>query len=111
MIRRPPRSTLFPYTTLFRSLPGVITTCVSRVLNAQQHIRLVRVRPIVFLQVEAKTALERAAGARPADDLTPRFVFLEPQPGVPVALIGFQVVARVLVCLRLAIPRHGALEL
>src|SRR2546425_9734048 len=25
MIRRPPRSTLFPYTTLFRSLPGVST--------------------------------------------------------------------------------------
>src|SRR6266700_7863942 len=25
MIRRPPRSTLFPYTTLFRSLVGVIT--------------------------------------------------------------------------------------
>src|SRR2546425_4930632 len=24
MIRRPPRSTLFPYTTLFRSLPGPI---------------------------------------------------------------------------------------
>src|SRR5258707_2477839 len=24
MIRRPPRSTLFPYTTLFRSLPGMI---------------------------------------------------------------------------------------
>src|SRR5258707_14010362 len=24
MIRRPPRSTLFPYTTLFRSIPGVI---------------------------------------------------------------------------------------
>src|SRR2546426_5460340 len=24
MIRRPPRSTLFPYTTLFRSLPGVV---------------------------------------------------------------------------------------
>src|SRR3712207_7003379 len=29
MIRRPPRSTLFPYTTLFRSvLPGVIDTQV-----------------------------------------------------------------------------------
>src|SRR3712207_8766268 len=27
MIRRPPRSTLFPYTTLFRSSPGI--TCVS----------------------------------------------------------------------------------
>src|SRR2546421_3496807 len=25
MIRRPPRSTLFPYTTLFRSEPGVLT--------------------------------------------------------------------------------------
>src|SRR5256886_10203292 len=24
MIRRPPRSTLFPYTTLFRSLPAVV---------------------------------------------------------------------------------------
>src|SRR5256885_7375886 len=26
MIRRPPRSTLFPYTTLFRSLPGAVHT-------------------------------------------------------------------------------------
>src|SRR5256885_7032517 len=25
MIRRPPRSTLFPYTTLFRSTPGTLT--------------------------------------------------------------------------------------
>src|SRR2546430_8327047 len=24
MIRRPPRSTLFPYTTLFRSIPGAV---------------------------------------------------------------------------------------
>src|SRR5688572_33415139 len=24
MLRRPPRSTLFPYTTLFRSVPGVV---------------------------------------------------------------------------------------
>src|SRR2546425_5094895 len=28
MIRRPPRSTLFPYTTLFRSLTGVFRTPV-----------------------------------------------------------------------------------
>src|SRR5689334_24548525 len=27
MIRRPPRSTLFPYTTLFRSLVGLESTC------------------------------------------------------------------------------------
>src|SRR2546426_6138371 len=29
MIRRPPRSTLFPYTTLFRSLFDIISTAVS----------------------------------------------------------------------------------
>src|SRR3712207_7525048 len=30
MIRRPPRSTLFPYTTLFRSLPGPRSAPVHR---------------------------------------------------------------------------------
>src|SRR6266581_5857868 len=29
MIRRPPRSTLFPYTTLFRSRPASLRTCCS----------------------------------------------------------------------------------
>src|SRR5256885_3619708 len=29
MIRRPPRSTLFPYTTLFRSPPATAATCKS----------------------------------------------------------------------------------
>src|SRR3712207_8227854 len=32
MIRRPPRSTLFPYTTLFRSLGGVPGTPAAKVL-------------------------------------------------------------------------------
>src|SRR5688572_31442467 len=27
MIRRPPRSTLFPYTTLFRSMPPTLSAC------------------------------------------------------------------------------------
>src|SRR3712207_7652639 len=31
MIRRPPRSTLFPYTTLFRSVIDVLKFCESRV--------------------------------------------------------------------------------
>src|SRR2546422_3176686 len=30
MIRRPPRSTLFPYTTLFRSAPGVLSANVDQ---------------------------------------------------------------------------------
>src|SRR2546430_6479272 len=33
MIRRPPRSTLFPYTTLFRSLPGLLIS--SRAMHPQ----------------------------------------------------------------------------
>src|SRR2546425_9298715 len=38
MIRRPPRSTLFPYTTLFRSVSGLLTNqtyfFTSRAINA-----------------------------------------------------------------------------
>src|SRR2546430_10340000 len=38
MIRRPPRSTLFPYTTLFRSVRHLATT------EFQAHLHLVAVR-------------------------------------------------------------------
>src|SRR5947208_12176946 len=40
MIRRPPRSTLFPYTTLFRSTPEPpppATKCCSRESNCQRN--------------------------------------------------------------------------
>src|SRR2546425_7937838 len=37
MIRRPPRSTLFPYTTLFRSRRRIVLGC-----NEEVHKRLVR---------------------------------------------------------------------
>src|SRR2546428_1416692 len=41
MIRRPPRSTLFPYTTLFRSLRIELTVAVQgpQVLRARDHER------------------------------------------------------------------------
>src|SRR2546422_8307227 len=35
MIRRPPRSTLFPYTTLFRSILSVVLLEISRVLESK----------------------------------------------------------------------------
>src|SRR2546426_6058248 len=39
MIRRPPRSTLFPYTTLFRSLVGIASQRHDgRMLEQQQHV-------------------------------------------------------------------------
>src|SRR5471030_3413271 len=38
MIRRPPRSTLFPYTTLFRSNPCLGTPCTARRVS-RRHLR------------------------------------------------------------------------
>src|SRR5688572_32210528 len=37
MLRRPPRSTLFPYTTLFRSRPAEQRVDDERVLDVHQH--------------------------------------------------------------------------
>src|SRR5260221_4855693 len=41
MIRRPPRSTLFPYTTLFRSLVGVV-----RIHEHRQHLAAEQARQL-----------------------------------------------------------------
>src|SRR5205814_76420 len=38
MIRRPPRSTLFPYTTLFRSIPGLSYSGVKSPTECQQSL-------------------------------------------------------------------------
>src|SRR5688572_32181422 len=39
MLLRPPRSTLFPYTTLFRSARGVRGRCQEHQLGAIEHLR------------------------------------------------------------------------
>src|SRR5256886_13331851 len=39
MIRRPPRSTLFPYTTLFRSLPSAFVAALERSLAKESSDR------------------------------------------------------------------------
>src|SRR3712207_8259083 len=57
MIRRPPRSTLFPYTTLFRSRDGAGPRAVHR--TAPAGTALLRVRPVV-------AARPRTAGEPPA---------------------------------------------
>src|SRR5687768_18231948 len=59
MIRRPPRSTLFPYTTLFRSARGQV-----------RNVDVAR----------ARVAADRPLGLRPAGDLED----LEPGAGGPV---------------------------
>src|SRR2546430_11102801 len=40
MIRRPPRSTLFPYTTLFRSRPAALFRCFSPLKSPKPTILL-----------------------------------------------------------------------
>src|SRR5436190_11719394 len=39
MIRRPPRSTLFPYTTLFRSIDGSESSGAERWLHRRRRVR------------------------------------------------------------------------
>src|SRR3989449_7011984 len=57
MIRRPPRSTLFPYTTLFRSLRDVGTTLAQRRDRDRKHVQPVEEvgteapRPHRFLEI------------------------------------------------------------
>src|SRR5438876_7828204 len=40
MIRRPPGSTLFPYTTLFRSVPRRVGLALFHVLGSDEHIEI-----------------------------------------------------------------------
>src|SRR5256885_12335775 len=60
MIRRPPRSTLFPYTTLFRSLP---TSSRCRLAIRDPY----RPRPEEALELDEAEECEDCAGAETCD--------------------------------------------
>src|SRR3989442_4198231 len=65
MIRRPPRSTLFPYTTLFRSLSAVLNPFVVPARQVQDpfHVRVDDERErIEFLGALAHHQLEHGMG-------------------------------------------------
>src|SRR3712207_9095306 len=68
MIRRPPRSTLFPYTTLFRSLLGLVVRGV---------------RGVAFLPEELERTQEQARAHLPPDHVRP---LVDEQRQVAVAL-------------------------
>src|SRR3712207_9196021 len=59
MIRRPPRSTLFPYTTLFRSAGGV---------HEEEAVAVPDVRGLVEGEVHRRRARRRLALTEPAQD-------------------------------------------
>src|SRR2546422_6584989 len=58
MIRRPPRSTLFPYTTLFRSVLGEEVTFNIRTIPS---VPLRLLRPVPFLEVRGEVYYPIAA--------------------------------------------------
>src|SRR2546430_11293117 len=60
MIRRPPRSTLFPYTTLFRSLLGTL----DRARQLTRH----RLHPLVHLRHREHQVLLRIGAPPPRDE-------------------------------------------
>src|SRR5256885_3525539 len=57
MIRRPPRSTLFPYTTLFRSLGSLVA---ARFVQGMGGAMMVPVGRLVLLRVVPKSELVQA---------------------------------------------------
>src|SRR2546430_2032757 len=61
MIRRPPRSTLFPYTTLFRSPWSLNEAGIARALKSAQAIRAAD----TTARAPAPTGLKRAPGPPP----------------------------------------------
>src|SRR3712207_8486280 len=65
MIRRPPRSTLFPYTTLFRSAPK--TVLLRKVLEPE--VLLVAERQVHVLQSRPRSALEQVIHRREEQQL------------------------------------------
>src|SRR3712207_7741913 len=75
MIRRPPRSTLFPYTTLFRSGQGLGLQAVRAVAGDRARLALVADHADVLAglgdAVEAED-LDRLAGRRLLDALADR---------------------------------------
>src|SRR2546428_4106156 len=70
MIRRPPRSTLFPYTTLFRSDLGWGTDRGGRNLVRHRRRLLAPVRPLLVLNHSAEQEEQEGSGEDgKADDL------------------------------------------
>src|SRR2546427_8439595 len=65
MIRRPPRSTLFPYTTLFRSGPlhgALLSDNVARAGGGGAHRRMVAGRDLLAHRAAALRARARGRG-------------------------------------------------
>src|SRR2546426_10254996 len=98
MIRRPPRSTLFPYTTLFRSVAIVLgpenhaAPLALSVRDCLHANRQIQVRRFGFLDEQHLGALARMVGGDVSQDVRrgrgQRVRLDLPSPGVPVRRAG-----------------------
>src|SRR3712207_7158006 len=70
MIRRPPRSTLFPYTTLFRSRPGQVVAAAEFALTP---------RPVDEIKATVAEMQARRKAAQPTNRRTFGSVFKNPE--------------------------------
>src|SRR5260370_31211341 len=77
MIRRPPRSTLFPYTTLFRSRNGSIAVACGR--RCQCRGNGIGTAEVLSLDVEGENASAHACHSQPLEGPTHRSACCEKQ--------------------------------
>src|SRR5256885_9934936 len=62
MIRRPPRSTLFPYTTLFRSQFGLLEPVLSLAMHEVRDSEIVKIAGVCGKRSQAIAEAQLAAG-------------------------------------------------
>src|SRR2546427_4711394 len=96
MIRRPPRSTLFPYTTLFRSRtdPGAETHPMTRridtmtVKQLEQKIADLEARRPALVEAQAKRSEEHTSELQSQSNLVCRLLLEKKKLKVPVMLVN-----------------------
>src|SRR3712207_8228249 len=59
MIRRPPRSTLLPYTTLFRSIDLLVAPQLTDIAGPRVHIRPIEGLPLLHVEEPTLSGLDR----------------------------------------------------
>src|SRR3712207_6927422 len=69
MIRRPPRSTLFPYTTLFRSRAVPFAQCRVGPVESFAHVRSSFTRGSTCVRYSSIAVIIRSCGSVPAEYL------------------------------------------
>src|SRR5256885_8041505 len=70
MIRRPPRSTLFPYTTLFRSPIANLMPILSNKLARSNELRLISLNEFLELGTISREVGERYEGVQRSEEHT-----------------------------------------